>query len=156
MQCIVLQAKGITLNSLSFVTLQCHLGSQKHQHFVTMEGKFISFKDKIINRIRQLLPGSILFAQDFLADGSSEAVRQQLTRPVEAGLLKRLSQGVYVIPKKHLAETNIKVSRRLASTLPPVATVPLRSGHRLPCPPGLLYSYRRLRRFSEMDCSASM
>lgn len=74
--------------------------SQKIQIFVTMDSKFISVKDKIITRIKQLLPGSILFAQDFLADGSSEAVRQQLTRLVKAGLLKRLSQGVYVIPKK--------------------------------------------------------
>jgi hypothetical protein len=65
-----------------------------------MENKFISVKDKIIARTRQLLPGSILFAQDFLSDGTSEAVRQQLTRLVKTGLLKRLSQGVYVIPKK--------------------------------------------------------
>lgn len=68
--------------------------------FVTMGVRSISVKDKIVNRIQQLLPGTILFAQDFLQDGSSEAVRQQLRRLVEAGILKRLSQGVYVIPKK--------------------------------------------------------
>jgi Family of unknown function (DUF6088) len=65
-----------------------------------MDVRNISVKDKIINRIQQLLPGTILFAQDFLHDGSSEAVRQQLRRLVEADVLKRLSQGVYVIPKK--------------------------------------------------------
>ena len=65
-----------------------------------MDTRHISAKDKIINRIQQLLPGSILFAQDFLSDGSSEAIRQQLTRLVKAGVLKRLSQGIYLIPKK--------------------------------------------------------
>lgn len=65
-----------------------------------MDIRSISVKDKIVNRIQQLLPGTILFAQDFLQEGSSEAVRQQLRRLVEAGILKRLSQGVYVIPKK--------------------------------------------------------
>lgn len=65
-----------------------------------MDIRSISVKDKIVNRIQQLLPGTILFAQDFVQDGSSEAVRQQLRRLVEAGVLKRLSQGVYVIPKK--------------------------------------------------------
>ncbi len=65
-----------------------------------MDTRHISAKDKIINRIQQLLPGSILFAQDFLSDGSSEAIRQQLTRLVKAGVLKRLSQGIYLLPKK--------------------------------------------------------
>jgi hypothetical protein len=65
-----------------------------------MSAKYFSVRAKIINRIKQLLPGSILFAQDFYAEGSSEAVRQQLTRLVKAGLLKRLSQGVYIVPKK--------------------------------------------------------
>jgi hypothetical protein len=60
----------------------------------------ISVNDKITNRLQQLLPGSILFTQDFSGDGSSEAVRQELVRLVKAGVLKRVSQGVYVIPKK--------------------------------------------------------
>ncbi|MCE2732911.1 MAG: DUF6088 family protein [Flammeovirgaceae bacterium] len=65
-----------------------------------MVARNFSVKDKIINRIQQLLPGTILFIQDFLGDGSSEAVRQQLTRLVKSGDLQRLSQGVYLIPKK--------------------------------------------------------
>lgn len=62
--------------------------------------KFISVKDKIVNRLEQLLPGSILFVQDFFGIGSNEAVRQELARLVNAGVLKRLSQGIYVIPKR--------------------------------------------------------
>ncbi|MCU0402824.1 MAG: type IV toxin-antitoxin system AbiEi family antitoxin domain-containing protein [Algoriphagus sp.] len=65
-----------------------------------MNTRNIPVKNKIVSRIQHLLPGTILFAQDFFTDGSSEAVRQQLTRLVKAGLLKRLSQGVYLIPKK--------------------------------------------------------
>jgi Family of unknown function (DUF6088) len=65
-----------------------------------MKPKFISVREKILSRIQQFLPGSILFVQDFAADGSGEAVRQELTRLVKAGLLKRLSQGIYTIPKR--------------------------------------------------------
>jgi len=60
----------------------------------------VSVKDKVVSRIRHLLPGTILFAQDFVNEGSNEAVRQYLTRLVKAGTLRRLSQGVYVSPKK--------------------------------------------------------
>ncbi|MBX2900271.1 MAG: hypothetical protein KF775_11505 [Cyclobacteriaceae bacterium] len=62
--------------------------------------KSISSKDKIVSKLQNLLPGSVVFAQDFFSEGSPEAVRQQLSRLVKEGLLKRLSQGVYVIPKK--------------------------------------------------------
>lgn len=65
-----------------------------------MEGTSLTVKAKIVHRLQQMLPGSILFIQDFLNDGSGEAIRQQLTRLVKAGRLKRLSQGLYVIPKK--------------------------------------------------------
>jgi hypothetical protein len=54
----------------------------------------------IVAKLQNLLPGSVIFAQDFLAEGSPEAVRQQLSRLVKGGVLKRLSQGLYVIPKK--------------------------------------------------------
>jgi hypothetical protein len=54
----------------------------------------------MLNRIEHLLPGSIVFAQDFSGDGTQESVRQQLVQLTRAGILKRLSQGVYVLPKK--------------------------------------------------------
>ena len=54
----------------------------------------------MFNRIQQLLPGSIVFAQDFSGDGTHESVRQQLVQFTKSGLLKRLSQGTYLLPKK--------------------------------------------------------
>lgn len=65
-----------------------------------MDVQNISVKDRIVSRIQQLLPGTILFAQDFAQDGSGEAVRQHLTRLVKGGLLQRLAQGMYLVPKK--------------------------------------------------------
>ncbi|SRR5260221_241238 len=65
-----------------------------------MANKFISVRDKINARLEQSLPGSILFAHDFFGEASSEAVRQQLSRLVKEGVLVRLSQGIYVSPKK--------------------------------------------------------
>jgi predicted transcriptional regulator of viral defense system len=62
--------------------------------------KFISTNNKIVSRIQSSLPGSIVFAQDFLSEGSPEAIRQQLSRLAKDGLLIRLSHGIYVIPKK--------------------------------------------------------
>jgi hypothetical protein len=65
-----------------------------------MERKGITASDKIINRIQQMLPGTIFFIQDLLDEGSAEAVRQHLTRLVKAQIIKRLSQGIYIVPKK--------------------------------------------------------
>lgn len=65
-----------------------------------MGKKFISVRDKINARLDQSLPGSILFVQDFFGEASGEAVRQQLSRLVKEGVLVRLSQGLYVSPKK--------------------------------------------------------
>jgi hypothetical protein len=60
----------------------------------------MSVRNKMLNRIEHLLPGSIVFAQDFSGDGTPESVRQQLVQFTQSGYLKRLSQGVYVLPKK--------------------------------------------------------
>ena len=65
-----------------------------------MANKFISARDKINARLQQSLPGSVLFAQDFFGEASSEAVRQHLSRLVKEGILVRISQGIYVFPKK--------------------------------------------------------
>lgn len=54
----------------------------------------------MFNRIQQLLPGSLVFAQDFSGDGTPEVVRQYLVKFSNEGLLTRLSQGVYLLPKK--------------------------------------------------------
>ncbi|HEX5170796.1 MAG TPA: DUF6088 family protein [Cyclobacteriaceae bacterium] len=65
-----------------------------------MDRKSTSVKDKIANRIRQLLPGSILFAQDFADEGTNESIRQQLVQLARQGTLIRLSQGIYLLPKR--------------------------------------------------------
>jgi hypothetical protein len=62
--------------------------------------KFISSKDKIVSRLQSYLPGSVVFIQDFVSEGSPEAIRQQLSRLAKDGLLIRLSHGIYVVPKK--------------------------------------------------------
>lgn len=72
----------------------------KTSYFCDVARTSISVQNKIINRLSQLLPGSILFVQDFASEGSDVAVRQALTRLVQQGLLRRLAQGIYTIPKK--------------------------------------------------------
>jgi Family of unknown function (DUF6088) len=62
--------------------------------------RFISTNDKIVSRLQSSLPGSIVFVQDFLSEGSPEAIRQQLSRLAKDGLLIRLSHGIYVVAKK--------------------------------------------------------
>lgn len=54
----------------------------------------------MLNRIQQFLPGSLVFAQDFSGDGTPEVVRKHLVKFSNEGLLTRLSQGVYLLPKK--------------------------------------------------------
>lgn len=80
---------------------------------------FPSVKSKMITRLEQLLPGSIVFAQDFTGQGTNESVRQQLVRLTREGLLKRLSQGVYVVPKQlgdhgYLLPTGEEIATALA------------------------------------------
>lgn len=65
-----------------------------------MERKVLTASNKITNRLQQMLPGTIFFIQDLLEEGSPEAIRQQLTRLVKAQTIKRLSQGIYLVPKK--------------------------------------------------------
>lgn len=67
---------------------------------MTMERNGLTTSDRIDNRLHQMLPGTIFFIQDLLDEGSPEAVRQQLTRLAKGETIKRLSQGIYLIPKK--------------------------------------------------------
>ena len=65
-----------------------------------MDRRGLTVSDKIANRLQNMLPGSIFFIQDLLDEGSAEAVRQQLARLVKTQAIKRLSQGIYLVPKK--------------------------------------------------------
>lgn len=65
-----------------------------------MDRRGLTVSDKIASRLQNMLPGSIFFIQDLLDEGSAEAVRQQLARLVKTQAIKRLSQGIYLVPKK--------------------------------------------------------
>lgn len=65
-----------------------------------MDTDFIPVKNKMLSRIANLLPGSIVFAQDFVGEGSPESIRQHLGQFTRSGLLTRISQGLYVLPKR--------------------------------------------------------
>ncbi len=67
---------------------------------MTMDRRGLTVSDKIASRLQNMLPGSIFFIQDLLDEGSAEAVRQQLARLVKTQAIKRLSQGIYLVPKK--------------------------------------------------------
>ncbi len=67
---------------------------------MTMDRRGLTVSDKIASRLQNMLPGSIFFIQDLLDEGSAEAVRQQLVRLVKTQAIKRLSQGIYLVPKK--------------------------------------------------------
>ena len=50
-------------------------------------------------KIRRAKPGSVFLPSDFKEKGSSTAIRKSLSRLVESGILERMGQGIYVVPK---------------------------------------------------------
>lgn len=58
-----------------------------------------STAQKIEISIRSLKRGHIFFADDFIGLGSPEAIRQTLLRLTKAGLIIRVSQGIYCYPE---------------------------------------------------------
>jgi predicted transcriptional regulator of viral defense system len=61
----------------------------------------MSVENQIHRTISNYKRGKIFFPDDFKNVGSSTAVRQALSRLEEKGILLRLSQGIYLYPKKH-------------------------------------------------------
>jgi len=57
-----------------------------------------SIEDKIEKSIKSKQRGVLLFADDFIEYGSSEAIRQALVRLVNKEVIKRVTQGIYVRP----------------------------------------------------------
>ena len=51
-------------------------------------------------KIKKSSKGKIFFADDFAKFGSSENIRKVLSRLEKEGLLERLAQGIYLVPKK--------------------------------------------------------
>ncbi len=59
-----------------------------------------SSHNQIESKIKKSSKGKIFFADDFVKFGSSENIRKVLSRLEKEGLLERLAQGIYLIPKK--------------------------------------------------------
>ena len=53
----------------------------------------------VIEELKKLQKGSILFVDDFLDFGNPESVKKALYRMEEKGLLIRLAHGIYLYPK---------------------------------------------------------
>ena len=50
-------------------------------------------------KIRRAKPGSVFLPSDFKEKGSSTAIRKSLSRLVVSGILERMGQGIYAVPK---------------------------------------------------------
>ena len=60
-----------------------------------------SVHQEVVNRIRALKPGSILFPTDFRGIGTDDAIKKALSRLVKDSMLERLAHGIYFVPKNH-------------------------------------------------------
>ncbi len=67
-----------------------------------------STEDLILNKVKSYNRGNIFFPDDFTGLGSSEAVRQALSRLVDEGELIRLGHGIYLYPKKDAQLGNLQ------------------------------------------------
>lgn len=65
-----------------------------------------SIEDRIEKSIKSKQRGILLFADDFIEYGSSDAIRQALVRLVSKEVIKRVAQGIYVRPtiSKYIGE----------------------------------------------------
>ncbi|MEZ4687351.1 MAG: DUF6088 family protein [Bacteroidia bacterium] len=59
-----------------------------------------SIEDRIKKSIKSKQRGVLLFADDFIEYGSSDAIRQALVRLASKEVIRRVAQGIYVRPKK--------------------------------------------------------
>lgn len=57
-----------------------------------------SIEDRIEKSIKSKQRGVLLFADDFIEYGSSDAIRQALVRLASKEVIKRVAQGIYVRP----------------------------------------------------------
>jgi hypothetical protein len=59
-----------------------------------------SVNSRIEHKITRSKPGQIFLPSDFKDIGTSAAIRKSLSRLVEQGLIERMGQGIYVVPKQ--------------------------------------------------------
>ena len=74
-------------------------------------------------KIRGFKPGQVFFPSDFKELGTSTAIRKALSRLVESGQVKRMGQGIYVIPK------NDKVFGKVLPSMEQLAEVLAKKQH---------------------------
>lgn len=61
----------------------------------------MTVKKLILRRTHKLPPGAVFFPADFTDLGSPYAVGMALARLVRAGTIRRVSRGLYDVPRKH-------------------------------------------------------
>lgn len=61
----------------------------------------MSVENQILEKVKNYSRGKIFFANDFRSLGSESAIRQSLNRLEKKNILIRLSNGIYLFPKKH-------------------------------------------------------
>ena len=70
----------------------------------------MSVENQILEKIKNYSRGKIFFAIDFQSLGSESSIRQSLNRLEKKNILVRLSNGIYLFPKKHKTLGVIKPS----------------------------------------------
>lgn len=61
----------------------------------------MSVENQILENVKNYSRGKIFFPNDFRSLGSESAIRQSLNRLEKKNILIRLSNGIYLFPKKH-------------------------------------------------------
>ena len=56
---------------------------------------------KVLKRVKSATPGAVFTPKAFVDLGNRDAVDQALSRLTKAGKIRRISRGVYDIPKTH-------------------------------------------------------
>jgi hypothetical protein len=82
-----------------------------------------SINSQIELKIRRSRPGQIFLPSDFKDIGTSVAIRKSLSRLAEQGLIERMGQGIYVIPKQD------KVFGKMLPSMEDLAETLAKKGH---------------------------
>jgi len=67
-------------------------------HYRLLKKIMQSVQQQILSAVNELEPGTIFFPEKFDSIGSSDAIRQSLSRICKEGKITRLSKGVYLFP----------------------------------------------------------
>lgn len=85
-------------------------------------------------KVKKSAKGKIFFADDFVKFGSSENIRKVLSRLEKEGLLERLAQGIYLVPKRDallgtlyptIEEIALEIAKRDKARIAPTGSLAL-------------------------------